>query len=228
MTDLKGPNFEDNTEFIQQEIAKRRGLWHLSSITWLDFDDVSQMILLHIFEKWETYNQSKPLGPWLNKVIANQIHNIVRNIYGNYARPCLRCHSAEGENLCKIYGTQCSKCPLYAIWEKTKKQAMEVKVPLPIDTYLNNQEIGYHDEQNIDSAAKQIHKKMEKTLKPTEWIAYKCLFIENLSEEETARKLGFKSNEKGRSAGYKQLRNIRKIILQKVKKAIQEDQIDIL
>ena len=72
-----GPNFEDNITIIDAEINKRRNLWTLSSIQWMDFDDVAQIIRIHLHEKWSLYNQDKPLVPWLNKVISHQIKNII-------------------------------------------------------------------------------------------------------------------------------------------------------
>jgi len=223
-----GTTFEENTDLIDTEIAKRRNLWNLSSIQWMDFDDVSQIIRVHIFEKWHLYNPKQPLGPWLNKVISHQIKNIIRNVYGNYVRPCLRCCAAAPENLCKIYGTQCSECPLYSAWEKNKKQAYEVKMPLSMEHFTNNQDIGYHDKQDIDVVAQTIHEHMQKTLKPTEWTVYRLLFIEGMTEEDVALKMGYRTTEVGRRAGYKQIRNIRKAIMTKVKKALQNDEIDIL
>jgi DNA-directed RNA polymerase specialized sigma24 family protein len=233
MPDALGPNFEDNITIIDGEIAKRRGLWNLSSIQWMDFDDVSQIIRIHIYEKWALYDQTKPLVPWLNKVISHQIKNIVRNIYGNYVRPCLRCAAAEPDNLCKIYGSQCSKCPLYAAWEKSKKQAYEVKIPVPIENHLNDSQCswfdtGYTDSQEIDKQAAAIHARMQKTLKPVEWTVYELLFIKNLSEDEVAAKMGYKTSESGRRPGYKHIKNLRKIIMEKVKKALRNDEVDIL
>lgn len=228
MSDLKGPNFEDNIDFINTEIAKRRNLWNMSSVQWMDFDDVAQIVRIHINDKWKLYNPIQPLGPWLNRVISHRIKNIIRDIWGNYVRPCVRCCAAEGENLCKIYGSQCADCPLFAAWEKSKKKAYEVKMTLPIEHFMNEQDIGYHDTQDIDVVAKTIHAKMKTILKPIEWIIYKSLFIEHLSEEEVAAKMGYKSNETNRRPGYKQLRNVRKAIMDKVKKALANDEIDII
>lgn len=231
--DSLGPNFEDNITLVDRELAKRRNLWTLSSIQWMDFDDVSQIIRLHIYQKWALYDAAQPLIPWLNKVISNHIKNIVRNIYGNFVRPCLRCAAAEPDCLCKIYGSQCSKCPLYAAWEKSKKRAYEVKLPVPIETHLNNQECsfidsGYNDSQDIDRQAAAIHARMQTALKPLEWTVYKHLFIDNLTEEQVAAKMGYKTTENGRKPGYKQIRNIRKTIMEKVKKALRNDEIDII
>ena len=113
--------FEDCIETIDVEINKRRGRWNLTALSWMDFDDVSQIIRVHIFKKWHLYDQSKSLAPWINTLISNQIKNLIRNNYGNYCRPCLKCAAAESDSLCYIYGTQNSSCPLFAQWEKLKR-----------------------------------------------------------------------------------------------------------
>ena len=99
--------FEDCIEKINQEIAKRKNKWNLTAINWMDFDDVSQILRLHIYKKWDLYDQSQPLAPWLNRIISNQIKNLIRNNYGNYSRPCLKCAAAESNDLCKIYEKHC-------------------------------------------------------------------------------------------------------------------------
>ena len=126
--------FEDCIEKIDLEINKRRSRWNLTALSWMDFDDVSQIIRIHIFKKWHLYDQSKSLAPWINTLISNQIKNLIRNNYGNYCRPCLKCAAAESDSLCYIYGTQCSSCPLFAQWEKTKKAAYLTKLPTPLES----------------------------------------------------------------------------------------------
>jgi hypothetical protein len=51
------------------------------------------------------------------------------------------------------------------------------------------------------------------------------LFIDNKSEDEVAKKLGYRTNEQGRAAGYKQIKNIKKMIKEKVVKIIKEKDI---
>ena len=51
------------------------------------------------------------------------------------------------------------------------------------------------------------------------------LFVENMSEDEVAKKLGYKTSEKGRTAGYKQLKNMRKFFKDKVLKIIKDKDI---
>ena len=42
--------FEECIDTIDTEIAKRRGKWNLTSLSWIDFEDVSQIIRIHIYE----------------------------------------------------------------------------------------------------------------------------------------------------------------------------------
>ena len=87
-------SFESRINEIDSEIQKRRSRWRLSSLSWMDFDDISQILRIHIFKKWYLYDDSQPLAPWLNRIISNQIKNLIRNNYGNYSRPCLKCDDA--------------------------------------------------------------------------------------------------------------------------------------
>jgi hypothetical protein len=79
----------------------------------------------------------------------------------------------------------------------------------------------------MEISAKNIHKKMEKTLKPIEWRVYQYLYIDGKDEEQTAKLMGYRTSEKNRIAGYKQIKNIKKIIILKVKKYLYNGEIDI-
>ena len=227
MAEQERPSFESCIDQINQEIAKRRPKWNLTALSWIDFDDVSQILRIHIFKKWHLYDPLKPLAPWINRIISNQIKNLIRNNYGNYARPCLRCVAAEGENLCSIYSKQDSSCPLYAEWEKNKKNAHDIKIPVSLENHMKE----VHDMSgsyfDVDSAIKKLNKKAKQFLRPIEWKVYRLLYIENLTEEEAAKQMGYKTSEKNRVPGYKQIKNIQKSIIKKIKKKLQNDEIDI-
>ena len=79
----KNVKFEDKIQTIDEEINKRRNKWTLTSIAWMDFEDISQILKIHIFKKWHLFNQDKPLLPWLNRIISNQLKNLIRNNYSN-------------------------------------------------------------------------------------------------------------------------------------------------
>ena len=222
------PKFEDVIEKIDTEILKRRGKWNLTILSWMDFDDVSQILRIHIYKKWHLYDPEKPLAPWLNRIISNQIKNLIRNNYGSFSRPCLKCDAAEGVDMCSIYGKQCNECPLYANWEKTKKRAHDTKLPVSLENHRQEVHTMQSDSCNLERNAEALHQKMKTILKPIEWKVYRLLYIEFKTENEVSRLMGYKTNEKNRSPRYKQLKNIKKTIIEKVKKVLSENDIDIL
>tara|TARA_Y100000296_G_scaffold86206_1_gene125100 strand:+ start:631 stop:1332 length:702 start_codon:yes stop_codon:yes gene_type:complete len=217
--------FEDNIDIISEEIKKRKGKWTLTSIAWMDFEDISQILKIHIFKKWHLYDQSKPILPWLNRIISNQLKNLVRNNYTNYCKPCLRCAAAEPDSSCSIYGAQDSRCPLYKRWVHKKKSAYDVKMALPLENHKNEVNAGTDHPSLLDGITK-LHEKLRQTLKPNEWLVYQSFYINNESEVDIAKKLNFKTTEKNRSPGYKQIKNIQKSIMNKAKKILEKDEID--
>jgi len=226
MPKIKRPKFEDCLDLINIEINKRKSKWNLSSIAWMDFDDVSQIIRFHIHQKWKQYDPAKPLQPWISIIITNQLRNLVRNHYTNYARPCLRCDAAIDNDGCKIYKEQCESCPLYAHWKKNKQPANFVKLPVSIENH-NHEVHGIEDNYSYGMEdIQKLHDIMKKILKPIEYQVYKGLYIENLDEAAVAKKLGFISNEKGRSPGYRQIKNITKSIIIKAKSYIEKEGLD--
>ena len=220
-------SFEDKISEINQEINKRRHKWNLTTLAWMDFSDVSQILRIHIYKKWNLYDPKKPLAPWVNRIVSNQIKNLIRNNYGNYSRPCLRCAAAEQEDGCTIYASQCSKCPLYAKWEKSKKSAHDIKLPVALENHTQEVHNIIEDEIDIEKTAKNIHAKMQQILKPIEWKFYELYYIKHKSEEESAKLMGYKTTEKNRKIGYKQVKNLKKSIMIKVKKHLYNGDIDI-
>lgn len=51
------------------------------------------------------------------------------------------------------------------------------------------------------------------------------LFFENKTEEEVAEFMGYKTNEKNRKAGYKQIKNLKKMLKQKAEDIIRDNDI---
>jgi len=221
------PSFEESVTLIDAEIIKRRGKWNLSSLSWLDFDDVSQIIRIHIYKKWHLYNPKKPLAPWVNRIISNQIKNLVRNNYLNFIKPCAQCPEAELDEGCRKFGKQCSSCPLYKDWEKNKKHAYNLNMPVPFESLENCTTTSYVDNIDIDKFKGYLDKKMRAILKPLEWKLYEMLYIKKMTEQQAARKMGYRSTEKNRNPGYKQIKNMQKSIVEKIKIGIQNGSIEI-
>jgi DNA-directed RNA polymerase specialized sigma24 family protein len=219
--------FESCINLINTEILKRKNKWTLSTLNWIDFEDVSQIIRFHIYKKWELYDESKPMLPWVNRIISNQIKNLIRNNYGNYARPCLKCAAALGENECRIYGKQEQACPMFNNWSKTKKNAYDLKMAVSIEDHsyeINNQLCVNLD---IQKATQNLHQKMKQILKPVEWKVYELLYIDYKTEEQVCKILKFKYDKKAKSAYNKQLKNIQKSIIKKAKQCLANGEIDL-
>lgn len=221
----KPPKFEDNLSIIDIEIAKRRHKWNLTSLAWMDYEDVSQIIRIHIYKKWYQYDPSRPLAAWLNTIISNQIKNLIRNNYSNYSRPCLKCDAALDNGGCKIHETQCAKCPLYSYWLKRKAPAVQIKMPVSIELHSNEVNSLTSDTTDVFRHAETLHAKMKEILKPIEYQVYEGLFILHQDEIVVAKKLGY-THEKGRTR-YKQIKNIRKAIITKVKECLASGEIDV-
>lgn len=228
--------YEDKSQDIDNEIKKRRGKWFLDSLAWFDFEDVEQIIRAHIHKKWHLWNQRLPLGPWLNKVITNQMKNILRNNYSNFVRPCLNCpfnqcggKTTEGaeDSLCGFTssGRQDSECPLYAKWEKTKKAAYDIKMALALENH-SAEANSIHDQGfDIDHAEARLHKAMKRKLPERQYKIYHMLFVKNMDDEDVAKVMGYKTTEKGRKAGYKQIKNLKKLFKQKASELLEKEDI---
>jgi DNA-directed RNA polymerase specialized sigma24 family protein len=193
----------------------------------MDFNDVEQKLRLHIFKKWEKWNPEMALLPWLNTVITNQIINLVRNNYSNYARPCLNCPHNAGGNNCKLYNVQSSKCADYAKWEKTKKHAYDVKLPVSVNDERIFGEGNEFDARASDSSGfdfesfvPKVHSEMLKSLTPVQQKVYTYLFVDGYPETEVITMLGYKNGST--KTGYKFVKKIRAQIVIKAKKIVKE------
>ena len=231
----KKKNFEDMYEIINQVIKKRRNKWKLKAITWFDFEDIEQVIKLHIYKKWHLWDQSRAIEPWVNRIVTNQIRNIIRNNYTSFARPCLSCpfnQNKEGDSGIEMScgfttsGKQCNECPLYAKWEKVKKAAYDVKMTVSLENHKNyfmncESSISY-DYKNAES---KLHGLMKNNLGDKHFFIYKMFFIDNLSDDQVAQVLKFKTSEKGRKAGYKQIKNLKKMLYVKAQLLLKENDI---
>jgi len=220
--------YEEKSDVIDQELRKRKRKWFLTSVAWFDFEDVEQIIRCHIHKKWHLWDQKRALEPWLNRVISNQIKNILRNNYFYFAKPCLSCPFNESKNIAQFdgdsedcsftpSGKQCSECPLFQKWSKSKKNAYDVKIPTTLENHENYDlsSLSLGSNFNIETAIERLEFHLKKVLSEKDFECYKMLFIEKIEDEEVAKKLGFISNEVGREAGYKQIKNIKKKIKEK-------------
>jgi hypothetical protein len=217
-------NFEDYIDVVDSAIKKQKSKWQLNAINWFDFDDVEQIIKIHIHKKWEMWDQERPLEPWIGRIISNQIRNLIRNHYGNYTRPCNNCQFSLGDNQCSATAShlQDAQCKLYAKWESQKKIGLELKTTLSTENHMS--EICSYPDNDFcyESSIDKLNVYMEKELSLTHYKAYKMLFFEKCEEEEVAKFMGYKTNEKKRKAGYRQVKNLKKIFKTKAEEIIKK------
>lgn len=209
-------SFEDKLKEIEAALERKRPKWHLDAVTYIDYDDIKQIIMSHIYKKWHLWDQSKPIEPWLSRVVSNQFKNLLRNHYGNYANPCPDQHLSDHDPL---------TCPICIKWRQSKKSAYDIKLAVTMENHIHEIHDKKDDSVNLDAATKRLTLKIKAELNKRQFQAFKMLFVQNKSEEEVATFLGFKTNEKKRSAGYKQIKNLKKIFQEKARKIIEENDI---
>ena len=181
--------YEDKISVIDKELRKRRHKWHLNAVAWFDFEDVEQIIRFHIFKKWDQWDQKRQLEPWINKIISNQLKNILRNHYSNFARPCLNCPFNQSEQEESVNGSfcaftpsgkQCGECKLYAKWEKTKKPAYDIKMAVTLESHIHELSGASACSFEMESAERKLHAEMKKVLSKKIFLIYHMLFIKNI------------------------------------------------
>ena len=109
-------------------------------------------------------------------------------------------------------GVQCGECPLYAKWEKTKKNAYDIKMPLALDHHPQEVFNIQQDSFDVMQSAKKLHTEMEKRLSEKHYIIYRLIYIENIPDEKVAETMGYKSNEKGERLATNRLKTLKKFL----------------
>lgn len=98
---------------------------------------------------------------------------------------------------------------------------------MPLAMENHQQEIDNRPETKIDFSGSitRLNEILKYELSEQHYRVYMMLFFENASEDEVAKFMGFKSNEKNRAAGYKQIKNIKKMLKEKVQDVISKHDI---
>lgn len=224
--------FEDCLEIIDKEIYKRKGQVHLY-LNDFDFDDIAQIIRFHIYQKWHLWDTERPLENWVNVIISRQIKNFIRNNYTSVAPPCYKCPMNQGGLLCGFTpsGEQCSECPLYKKWEMGKKNGYNIKFASSLESVdSDDQALGDKIENNASNinwsqSIKNLNTHLKLRLSKELYFVYKFLYVDGKSDEELAKHLKFKTNEKKRVPGYKQIYNFKQKILEEAKNILKEEDI---
>lgn len=216
--------FEDRLDVIQAEINRRRPKWRLST---LDFEDVSQMILVRVFQKYHIYDPDKgDFTHWLNFMITNAIKNILRDNLTKFSRPCiLQCRFNLGNDACGYTksGKQCDECPLFKKWRERKEDHFNVKQNLPLENHTQEVNNIQHDFMDIEGAKVKIDAAMKNKLKPFEWTLYTMLYIENKEPEEVGKILKYKTCKNSTIPGYQQIKKFQKRVVVLAREIIEDE-----
>ena len=206
--------FEDKREDLDELLKKYRGKWQLNALAWLDYDDVCQIIRTHIYKKWHLWDQQRPFKPWAAMIISNQIKNLIRNNYSNFAKPCLRCPHNMGNTSCGLTSSkeQDTTCADFAKWKKKKERAYNIKLPLALDDAVaSDTTTSLRDDFDYGDSAKKLHEMVVTQLNDKHKQIYIMLYVDHMDENKVAEKFGFKADSsKRKKPRYKQMANLKK------------------
>tara|TARA_R100001015_G_C4614992_1_gene170947 strand:+ start:401 stop:1078 length:678 start_codon:yes stop_codon:yes gene_type:complete len=206
-------DFDSQSEDLEELLKKYRPKWQLSALAWIDYDDVCQIIRLHIYKKWDLWDQSRPFKPWASMIISNQIKNLIRNNYSSFAKPCLRCPHNMGATSCELTKSkeQDETCPDFAKWKKKKERAFNIKLPLALEDGIASGVTTLKDFVDYKNASEKLHGLVMAQLNEKHKKIYYMLYIDNIDENDVAKKFGFKADSaKRKKPRYKQMANLKK------------------
>lgn len=188
--------FEEKYPTVKEVISKYSNRWRLDAVHWVSFEDVASEIEAHVFKKWNQWDQSRPLEPWVATVCQRQILNKLRNLYGNFARPCVKCPNSLGETHCSVTSSheQCIECPIYKDWvDKGKKANHDIKLPLELENHSKEFNSRPSQELDYETAVNRLRVELAGHLEPKIFVAFEMLCFEHKAEKEVAAFLGLKS-----------------------------------
>lgn len=177
--------FSDKSDEIDLLLARSKKKWTLDAVQWMDYEDVSQLIRMHIHDKWDLWDQTRTFGPWCNTVISHQIFNLTRNNYTSFQKPCLKCPHYMSDTHCSLTksGQQDTSCDIYAKWSKKKKYVHDIRLPLSIENQVLDNSVCVNDQFDYDKSIPLLHKKvMEKIQNDKHKTIYQMLYVECLDD----------------------------------------------
>ena len=99
--------------------------------------------------------------------------------------------------------------------EKTKKAAYDIKMAVTIENHPGEVFSMQDPNIDIDSLISKLSQALSKALPEKQYKIYDMLYVQHMDEEDVANVMGYKTTEKGRKAGYKQLKNLKKLFKEK-------------
>lgn len=210
--------FEERYAGIVDQIDKRRAKWKLAS---MPFDDVRQEVLTKIHLNYHRFDPTKgrvgvseeeKFARWANRVITNELKNILRDNHLIYSRPCITgCAFNSGGDTCSKTpsGLQCDQCPIYKEWRERKEAHFNVKQTLPLDNHMREADSSPGDFVDVDHAKDVIDSEMKKRLTKHEYQVYRMLYLQHKTPAEVGKALKYKKVGKCHH-GYQVILQLRK------------------
>lgn len=239
---MEKPTYEESFPELVKIVEKFRPKWQLKAVAWIDFDDIAQHILRHIFIKWHLFDPRKgTLVVWASMVARHQIKNELDKIYLSSRRPCLDgkggCPYNTGGDGCAIYGIQSTACPAFLAWVKSgKSDANNLRMPMSINASIGDSDghtslldlIGSDkSELNFEKLILEFKEEIFKLLSPFEQRVYQKIYIENYSDRDAAKFFGYdlhkneeESGKETKGGGVRIIKEIKKRIYEKAKLAV--------
>ncbi len=232
---LPQETFEEMLPMINELIAKRRNSWPEGLEHILSYEDFSQNLLIHIFNKFSYIDQSQvKVKNYINRLISNQIIKKIRSHFGNGPVPC----SQDGCPLLDASTTKCAtscdasechNCPKFLAQIARKSQSYQARNPSSLDDetfMLSNSLKGAMPQAtpNLGKSKQNLHENMQRVLTEEYYDYYDLLYIQHVSDEDFAEIRGYRSLEK-RKPGYKRISDIKKYLLSVAQNLLKKEDI---
>ncbi len=204
--------FEDYSDELDSLLKSAEEKWNIPLAS-LSFDDVSQIIRLHIYHKFSKWDPEKgKFATWAKRVISNQIVNIKKRVWTRYVSPCSSCIFNLGDNLCakNPSGKKNEECELFRKWSKTRANGQNLNSAASLDERFEDdaQELKIQisgELIDITEATARLHELMLGALEDKLKKFYELRYIKSLPDESIALAFGFTTTEEGRAPGYRQI-----------------------
>jgi hypothetical protein len=210
------PTFEEAYPELARIVAKRRNSWSYISI--MQWEDVSQILLLRLYVKWHLYDPvkgngelAKRLEKWANTVITRAIMTLKRDTLGRWSRPCigggkangLHCAYNKGGETCSLTpsGTQCAECPTYAKWQREREAQLHVKSQVSLENHAQEVSNVQCDFIDIEGVRDWLNEAMLKELTRWEGRVYRLSIVQSLSPAKVSEILAAEVKQRKRPPG---------------------------
>lgn len=125
----------DWADYVRECVRFYRSRSLSTALNHHDWDDITQLCLIHVWKKRKLYQKNRPLKPWLKVVTLNQIQNQIRNRL---------CHCDKGAALYRWYLRTPKSLVTRTVYVDSMREEVKYE-PDAIDPRTLRHEIGMED-----------------------------------------------------------------------------------